>query len=345
MKIKLALLAVVTTVFSFLAVQTEALPDMARAQEPPEPTAAVLAAMPAGTEGCGEPAAAEPSAPPPSPAPTPEPSPSPAPEPTPTPTPEPVAEESPVPLAVTTIRSSSSIKNSSSLPVDEKALMAEAPALRLPAEGPQILIIHTHATEAYTMEPGAEYESSGDWRSTDSEHNVIRVGQALKDALEAQGLSVIHDTGLYDYPSYSGSYNRCAEAIEAQLAAHPGIAMVIDLHRDALGTEELMYKTVAEGTEEPAAQLMFVVGTEEKLEHPLWQENLKLALHLQQAVSKDWPSLMRPIHLCSYRYNQQLSTGSLILEVGTCGNTLQEALRGVELFAASAGPVLLALTE
>jgi len=171
------------------------------------------------------------------------------------------------------------------------------------------------------------------------------VGEALKTALEAQGLTVIHDTGLYDYPSYNGSYTRSGEAIAGHLAKNPGIGLVIDLHRDALGTDERIYKTLAEGTEEPTAQLMFVLGTDENLEHPHWEENLKLALVLQEAVQTEVPSLMRPINLCSYRYNQQMTTGSLILEVGTCGNTMEEALRAVELFAAATGPVLLGLVE
>lgn len=348
MKTKLALLAVLTTVFSFLAVQTGALPLPARALER-EPDAVLSAAAyeaVAVSDETDGPSRENEASPSPEPSPTPEPTPAPTPEPTAEPTPSPEdAEDGPVPLAATTIRASGPIKNTSALSADPDALLAGELIQRLPSEGAQILIIHTHGTEAYSPEPGSEYETSGDWRSTDSQYNVLRVGEALAQALEARGLSVIHDTGLYDYPSYNGSYNRCAEAIEAHLAQNPGIAVVIDLHRDALGTEELMYKTLAEGTEEPTAQLMLVMGTDENLEHPLWQENLKLALHLQEAAQTLQPSLMRPIHLCAYRYNQQLTTGSLILEVGTCGNSMEEALRAAELFAEAAAPVLLALVE
>lgn len=72
----------------------------------------------------------------------------------------------------------------------------------------------------------------------------------------------------------------------------------------------------------------------------LQEENLRLAAYLQNAVNTVHPSLMRPINLVNERYNQQLTTGSLILEVGSSGNTLQEALTAVRLFAEGVGPAL-----
>lgn len=346
MKSKLVLLALTTAAFGLLASYSGALPSSAQAQSPEaavpvsaaaETTAAQTPIPP--TESTREP---EPSASP-APTPTPEPSPEPSPAPSPEPSVSPAA-DGPV-LVATTISSASVLKNVSSLSPDTQALLAEELTLERNGEGAQILIIHTHATEAYTPEPGGEYDSSGDYRCTDENFNVLRVGEALKEALETYGLNVIHDTGLYDHPSYNGSYARSAEAIARHLEENPNIALVLDLHRDALGTDELQYKTLAEGTGEPTAQLMFVVGTNQNLEHPNWEENLKLALHLQQAAQELCPTLMRPIQLTSYRYNQQLSTGSLLLEVGTCGNSLSEALRAVALFAESVGPLLAALLE
>ncbi len=270
--------------------------------------------------------------------------PSPTPSPSPTPTPSPTHSPSPTPdepvVAATTIRSSGLLKNQSSQSVDCEALLAEPLSLSLSGEGPQILIVHTHATEAYWPVGGEDYESGNDYRSCLPEYNMLRVGEALKAALEAQGFEVLHDQGLYDYPSYSGSYSRSAEAVQRHLDEHPSIALVLDLHRDALGGEDLIYKTLAADTAEPTAQLMFVVGTDENLSHPNWRENLKLALQLQQRLQTQQATLMRPIHLTGYRYNQQLSCGSLIVEVGTCGNTLDEALRAVELLAEGLGGFL-----
>ncbi len=256
-------------------------------------------------------------------------------------TPEPVS----TPALRTTTIPSAGLSNFTGYDIDAEALRAEALTLTLPAEGPQILIIHTHSCEAYTTEAGAEYEPSGDWRTTEAAQSVVAVGEALKAGLEEYGLRVLHDTALYDWPSYSGAYARSGEAIERWLAAYPDIAVVIDLHRDAIGDEETIYKTVANTDGTPMAQLMLVVGSDQNLPHPDWRENLKLALALQDAALTRCDTLMRPVDLSSCRYNQQLTRGSLILEAGTCGNTLAEAVTAVECFAEAAGPLLASMVE
>jgi len=216
----------------------------------------------------------------------------------------------------------------------------------LPADSPQILIIHTHGTEAYTPSPGSEYTESDEYRTTDCDYNVVKLGEVLQQELSAQGLHVIHDRGLYDYPSYTGSYDRSAAAVEQWLQQYPGIAVVIDLHRDALGSGDAVYKTRAAHSAEPSAQVMLLVGTGDNgLAHPRWQENFKLALRLQDAMDRTTPTLARPIDLVSERYNQHYTTGSMILEVGSSGNTLPEALCAVRLFARAAAPVFLSLVE
>ena len=136
-----------------------------------------------------------------------------------------------------------------------------------------------------------------------------------------------------------------ALAVEA-LAEEPGIAAVIDLHRDALGSGDVTYKIMAEETGVVASQLMLLVGSDAGgLSHPGWRDNLAFALYLQRAANAAYPTLMRPVDLVPQRYNQQLSPGMLILEVGSSGNTLQEALAAVRLFGEATAPALLALTE
>ena len=273
-------------------------------------------------------------------------SPSPTAEPTPAASAAPAAADSDAELwvpearvASTTITWSDPLDNDTDLAVDGAALLGQDPAISLPEDGYQILIIHTHGTEAFTPDGDDQYEATADYRTTDPDHTIIRVGQALADALEDQGLRVLLDTGLYDWPSYNGSYSRCEQAIREHLAENPGIAMVIDLHRDALGDDELMWRPVSDGTD--AAQIMFVVGTDENLDHPHWRDNLALAMSLQGIVEEKYPHLMRPTLLCPYRYNQQLTRGSLLLEIGAAGNTLAEAISAAELFADAAGPALL----
>lgn len=296
-----------------------------------------------GSDGAEQQPTAADMEPQPSPSPSAEPTPSPSPSPSPSAMPEPVVNEN---IVETTIGGGLAVNNATGYEVDIQALLSEEPAVSLPSEGPQILIIHTHGSEAYTPDAENLYVESGTARTEDTEHNVVRVGDELAAALEAQGLSVIHDRGLYDYPSYTGSYGRSGAAIESYLAQYPNIAVVIDLHRDALGDGDVIYKTVAHEGGEASSQLMLLVGTGENgLYHPYWQENLKLALTLQSAVSEIYPSLVRPVAIKPERYNQQLTTGSLILEVGSSGNTLPEALAAVRLFAEAVGPTLLSLVE
>ncbi len=204
----------------------------------------------------------------------------------------------------------------------------------LAEDAPQVLIVHTHGCEAYTMPEGEEYEASDDHRTLDERYNVLRVGDEIAQVLESAGIGVLHDRTLHDYPSYSGSYNRSLATVERYLAEHPSIGFVLDVHRDAVADAEgRQYKLLC--AEEPdAAQLEFVVGSDGGgLPHAGWRENLKLACAVQETLLRDHPTLLRPIVVRNSRYNQQLSAGSLLLEVGTAGNSLEEALVAARLFA------------
>jgi len=249
-------------------------------------------------------------------------------------------------IVETTIEGGLSIKNLTGYQVDMGKFLIGLPSVRLRADKPQILIIHTHASEAYTPFGLDLYEPSDDSRTEDTRYNIVRVGDELAAVFEQAGLKVIHDREIYDYPSYTGSYNRSGQAVEAWLAEYPEIALVLDVHRDALGENGVIYKTMAEEEGVCASQLMLLVGSDESgLEHPGWQENLALAVYLQRAVNSRHPTLMRPVELVSQRYNQHLSPGALILEVGSNGNTLQEALAAARLFASAAAPALTALID
>lgn len=268
---------------------------------------------------------------------------------TPAPTPESTAP--PVPTTTPEVRAADlsaqvQVHNSAGLDMDFAALAAEGCGLRLPADQPQVLIVHTHSSEAYTQAEPDWYEASDPYRTEDKTRSVIRVGDVLAETLERHGLTVLHDREIYDYPSYTGSYERSGASVSSYLAQYPSIRVVIDLHRDALGGDGVVYKTKAQTDGRTSAQVMMLIGTGQNgLWHPNWQENLKLALYLQSAVEARYPGVMRPVELVKERYNQQLSTGMMILEVGSNGNTLQEALTAAELFGEAAGAALADLVE
>lgn len=227
------------------------------------------------------------------------------------------------------------ISNSTDYALSVSALTEQFDA-ELTGEGPQILILHTHGSEAYTPPAGTEVVWSGDHRTTDSRYNVVRVGDAMADVFSAAGISVLHDRTLYDYPSYSGAYDRSLSAIQSYLAQYPTIHFILDIHRDAIedsqGREYKVVSTVeGEGT---AAQMTLVVGSDGSgLTHPSWMENLKLASALQEDLLTSYPTLMRPILLRNSRYNQHATTGSLLVEVGAAGNSPEEAALAGRLFA------------
>ena len=234
------------------------------------------------------------------------------------------------------------IENRPQLDLDVAAL-AEAPLeLEIPEEGPQVLIMHTHGSEAYTPDGEDVYEPTGECRTADKTKSVVRVGEEIAKVLTEMGLSVVHDTALYDYPEYNGAYDRSLAAVESYLEQYPTIRVVLDVHRDALlGEDGTIYKPITTVNGEDSAQVMLVMGSNALYDHPKWEENLSLAVKIQAEMNTLWPTLARPIGLRENRYNQQLTTGSLLVEVGTHGNTLQEALAAPRMFARAAGAVLL----
>ena len=234
------------------------------------------------------------------------------------------------------------IENRPQLDLDVAAL-AEAPLeLEIPEEGPQVLIMHTHGSEAYTPDGEDVYEPTGECRTADKTKSVVRVGEEIAKVLTEMGLSVVHDTALYDYPEYNGAYDRSLAAVESYLEQYPTIRVVLDVHRDALvGEDGTIYKPITTVNGEDSAQVMLVMGSNALYDHPKWEENLSLAVKIQAEMNTLWPTLARPIGLRENRYNQQLTTGSLLVEVGSHGNTLQEALAAARMFARAAGAVLL----
>ena len=227
-----------------------------------------------------------------------------------------------------------SVYNHTDYGLDIDALLSIAPELSAAGDGPKVLIYHSHATEAYTQDGTDMYEESDSYRTLNTQQNMVRIGEEMKAVFEAAGIEVLHDTTLYDYPSYNEAYTRSLEGVAAELEENPSIVLVMDVHRDALvANDGTIYKTVA-GTVDGCAQVMMVIGSDAGGQcHPNWKVNLALALKIQSELTQRWGTLSRPTVLRSSRFNQQLSTGSVLVEVGTHGNTIQEAITAARLYA------------
>jgi len=224
--------------------------------------------------------------------------------------------------------------------IDVAALYSEPLSIKLKG-APQILIIHTHSTECYSSDGDDIYTETDASHTLNTNYNVVRVGDELENSFNEKGFSVMHDRGVYDFPSYTGSYSRSLTAIESYLKLYPSIKIVIDVHRDALmDAEGNIYRTSAKIGGRDSAQVMLVVGTGDGgANNSHWQENLKLAFRLQAAMNTKYEGLARPISISPERYNQHVSEGALLIEVGCNGNTLDEALFAARLFADAAAEV------
>lgn len=220
-------------------------------------------------------------------------------------------------------------------PVDVEAMLATPLSWNLTEDAPKVLILHSHATEAYTQTEKMAYTPSSLFRTEDCGYNVVRVGEHLAQLLRAGGIQVIHDTALHDHPDYSGSYAHARKSTKQYIQENPTISLVVDIHRDALdlsSSKQLTTHATVDGKD--SAQLMMVVGTDAGGNyHPNWEENMALAVKLHTLLEKKNPGICRPISFRTQRFNQDLSAGAMLIEVGAAGDTLEEALVAVEVLA------------
>jgi stage II sporulation protein P len=256
----------------------------------------------------------------------------------------PVGESAVIPMDLSlTSYGSAYIYNSTGYSPNAKALLAaklsfsgDAVYISSQAE-PLVLILHTHATESYLPDGSVSYRDTGGEmaRSDKITENVVAVGDVMARILNENGIPTLHCTLLHDNPQYKDSYARAEETIKQYLTRYPSIKLVIDLHRDAVikSTGEIV-RPVTEINGEATAQVMCVVGSDwNGYECDNWEDNLALALQLRERLNSKYASLCRPTYLRASTYNQELAPYSLLLEVGACGNSLEEAKRAANLVA------------
>lgn len=226
------------------------------------------------------------------------------------------------------------LKNSTSKEIDIAALLRENLPYKIErSTTPQVLILHTHTTETFLPESRDYYTTTDLSRTRDANYNMTLIGKIVAEKVQNAGFGVVHDTTVHDYPEYNGSYDRAADTIRKQLKQNPDIKIVIDLHRDAISSGDDKSKLVSEIGGKKAAQVMLVMGCQDGTvkNFPKWKENLKLAVRLQQKIEKMYPTLARPLSLMPRKYNENLTTGSMLIEVGTDANSLSEAAYSAEL--------------
>ena len=238
------------------------------------------------------------------------------------------------------------VKNSTDYVIDTETLINQDLKFRINKNEPSVLIVHTHTSECYLKTADSPYDQSDSNRTQNPDYNVVRVGKEFKEALESKGVIAVHDTTVHDYPSYNGSYLNAQKTIENNLKKYPSIKMVIDIHRDAVESNGNVYKLATDIDGMSTAQVMIVSGTDANgIDNPNWRENLKFALKYQRRLNLLYPTLARDIDLRRERFNTHLTLGSIILEVGTTGNTLEEAINSAKLCGYALGDMLSYITD
>ncbi len=236
------------------------------------------------------------------------------------------------------------IRNKSGKSVDIASVLKHTPKLGLVknSTAPQVLIIHTHTTECYLSYDAGFYNPDDPTRTEDASKNMVAVGKRVAAKLTASGIGVIHDTAIHDQP-YNGAYGHSKAAIERYLKQYPSIKVVLDLHRDAIYEDATTcVKPTATVDGRKAAQMMIIVGMKNTKTVPNTHtaENLAFGVRLQQQLHRNHPGIVRPLLLADARYNQQLTNGSLLIEVGSHVNTTEEACLSADLLGEALSEVL-----
>lgn len=228
-------------------------------------------------------------------------------------------------------------------PDTRKLYEQKLPEAKIDKDKPLVLVLHTHATECYSREGSDFYDENAATRTVDENINMIAVGNTFCETLEELGIPTLHCKTQHDAHSYRDSYSLAAESIRECLKENPSIRYVFDLHRDAiLYANKAKARPSVETDGKKAAQIMILVGTDEGgADFPNWENNLSLALKLAVTLDGNHPNLVRPIALRGASYNEQYSDGSLLVEIGSDGNTLEEAKYSAKLLAESFAEVIL----
>lgn len=218
------------------------------------------------------------------------------------------------------------------------AQISQGPAFKIDKrDAPQVLIMHTHTTESYERQTLDWFDKSFNSRTTDNQYNVCRVGDEIEKQLKAAGIGVLHDKTLHDYPTFPGCYDRSAGTIQNYLKQYPTIKVVLDVHRDAIEQKDgTRIAPVANVNGKNAAQVMIISGCDDgTMGYPNYFQNLKFAALLQSQMEADYPGFARPLLFDYRKYNQHLTTGSILLEMGGHANSMEEVIYAGELVGKS----------
>jgi len=185
---------------------------------------------------------------------------------------------------------------------------------------PLVAVYCTHNAEGYY---GVEREAG-------KNSGVYQVALTIEAELEKQGVSTIVCSTIHDYPDWQLSYVNSLASMKKLKAQYPSIKVFIDVHRDAAlaGTT-----TVLQTKTEKLAKIMLVVGSNKRLWHPNWQQNLAFSQQIGKDLESACPGILRGVRVQDGRYNQHYSIHAILVEVGSTENTLEQAKKSAAILA------------
>lgn len=206
-------------------------------------------------------------------------------------------------------------------------------------KGPKVLIYQTHTTESYVLKESDLGKKGVPSFNTNPKYNVVRIGEELARNLKKYGIDTLHNGTVHD-KKHDAAYGASLKTLQSYMKSYPSIQLAIDIHRDAIDPEKPKLRAVKQINGRNAAQIMFVMGTGELLPNPHWEENLKLAVKLQQKLNEKYPGLTRPLWVTRKRYNQHVSKNALLIEIGGDGNLLSECLESTKYLAEALNDIM-----
>lgn len=216
--------------------------------------------------------------------------------------------------------------------------------VELNSDKPQVLIIHTHTTECYHTYDTGYYMADTATRTKDETKNMVRVGQEIAKVLNAAGINTVQDTQIHDL-SYNEAYSKSRASAKEYLKKYPSIKIVLDVHRDSITYDDgTRAKPTVTINGQKAAQMMIIVGCDgKKTPIPNYRQNLRFGAALNSAIEQKYPGLMRSLLFRYSFYNQDLTTGSILVEMGSVANTLSEAVYSGKLLGSAMADYLKSL--
>lgn len=224
-------------------------------------------------------------------------------------------------------------------PLVIEVIAPAAEQVQTPVENrPRVLLYHTHTWEAYEMTEDTRYTPTETWRTKDERYNMVRIGEELEKHLTSLGFEVVHDKTAFEPPTLSNAYTRSLAMLEERLEQGERYDYILDIHRDAYSGAYNGANSVQAGGKSLAYVMMLVgKGTGATNsgfdERPDWPKNLDLAQRITESMNDQVDGVAREVKIKTGRFNQHVSTGALLIEVGNNRNTLEEALSACEVIA------------